>query len=408
MQVMHPVCGGIDGHAAQLTACLRQVGEDGTIHTAWRDFGTTYDQLVACRTWLTEQGCPIVVLESTGVYWKPIYHVLVETLEVVVANARAVRQRPGKKTDKADAAWLAELLAHGLVEPSFIPPPAVQALRDLTRTRVALVQTRTQVQNRLSKMLEDTNIKVAHAMSDLFGTSGRRMLKALCAGERNPHTLAALAMGTLRRKLPELEVALTGQCTAHHGRLIQGELELMELLERQIADLDEQIRQATEPFDSQLEQLHSIPGIKAITARDIIAEIGTERRRFGSAKRLSSWAGVAPGNNESAGKRRKGRTRKGNRYLRRVLVQCAWAARKTPTFLGRTFRRLESRLGRKKAAMAVAHTIVVIIYHMLMDGTFYDESLYDRHDAREEERDKKRAIAALERLGYEVALSPVH
>jgi transposase len=407
MQVIHPVCCGIDGHAVQLTACLRRVGDDGTIHTAWRDFGTTYDQLLALRAWLDEQRCPIAVVESTGVYWKPIYHVLVETLEVVVANARAVRQRPGKKTDKADAAWLAELLAHGLVEPSFIPPPAVQALRDLTRTRVALVQTRTQVQNRISKVLEDTNIKVAHAMSDLFGTSGRRMLKALCAGERNPHTLAALALGTLRRKLPELEVALTGQFTAHHGRLIQGELELMELLERQIAALDEQIRAATAPFAPQLEQLQSIPGIKAITARDIIAEIGADMSRFGSATRVSSWAGVSPGNNESAGKRRKGRTRKGNRYLRRVLVQCAWAARKTPTFIGRTFRRLESRLGRKKAAMAVAHKILVILYHVLMDGTFYDESRYDRHDAREEDRDKNRALAALERLGYAVTLSPV-
>jgi transposase len=204
-----------------------------------------------------------------------------------------------------------------------------------------------------------------------------------------------------------LALALTGQFTAHHGRLLQGALELMELLERQIAELDAQIRHATAVFAPQLEQLHSIPGIKAITARDIMAEIGADMRRFGSATRLSSWAGVSPGNNESAGKRRKGRTRKGNRSLRRVLVQCAWATRKTPTFFGRTFRRLASRLGRKKAAMAVAHNIVVTLYHVLMDGTFYEESRYDRHDAREEERDKKWAIAALERLGYEVALSPV-
>ena len=202
---------------------------------------------MACRTWRNEQGGPIVVLESTGVYWKPISHVLVEALEVVVANARSVRQRPGKKTDQADAAWLAELLAHGLVEPRFLPPPAIQAWRDLTRTRVALVQTRTQGQNRLSTVLADTNIKVAHAMSDLFGNSGRRMLKALCAGERDPEQLAALALGTWRRKLPELELAWTGQCTAHHGRLIQGALALMELLARQIATLDEQIRQARRP-----------------------------------------------------------------------------------------------------------------------------------------------------------------
>ncbi len=298
-------------------------------------------------------------------------------------------------------------MAHGLVKPSLIPPPSIQALRDLTRIRVARVQSRTQVQNRISKVLEDTNIKVAHAMSDLFGKSGRWMLKALCEGERDPTRLAALALGTLRRKLPELELALTGQFTEHHGRLIEGELDLMELLERQIAELDEQIREATEPFAPQLELLQSLPGVKSITARDIIAEIGPDMSRFGPAKRLSSWAGVAPGNNESAGKRRKGRTNKGNRYLRRVLVQCAWAARKTPTFLGRTFRRLEGRLGRKKAAMAVAHKILVIIYHVLMDKTGYDESRYDRQEAREEERTKQRALKALEDLGYEVTLSSV-
>jgi transposase len=233
------------------------------------------------------------------------------------------------------------------------------------------------------------------------------MRKALWAGERHPQKRAALAMGTLRRKLPELALALTGQFPAHHGRLIQGELELMELLERQIAGRDAQSREATEPFDPQLEQLHSMPGIKAITARDIIAEIGADMRRFGSATRLASWAGVSPGNNERAGKRRKGRTRKGNRYLRRVLGQCAGAARKTPTFIGRTFRRWESRLGRKQAARAVAQKILVIVYHLLRDGTFYDESRYERQDARQEERDKKRALAALERLGYHVTLSPV-
>ena len=241
-----------------------------------------------------------------------------------------VRQRPGKKTDKADAAWLAELLAHGLVEPSFIPPPAIQALRDLTRTRVALVQTRTQVQNRISKVLEDTNIKVAHAMSDLFGHSGRRMLKALCQGERDPKKLAALALGTLRRKLPELELALTGQFTAHHGRLIQGELELMELLERQIADLDEQIRQATEPFTPQLEQLQVFPASGDHSARH------HRRNRHGDA---SLWLGhvrVVLGRG-IAGRRECGQTTEGahaegQSVSASGLVQCAWAARKTPMF----------------------------------------------------------------------------
>ena len=265
-----------------------------------------------------------------------------------------------------------------------------------------------EAQNRISKVLEDTNIKVAHAMSDLFGTSGRRMLKALCAGERNPHKLAALAMGTLRRKLPELELALTGQFTEHHGRLIQGELELMELLERQIAELDEQIPASDRAVCS---AAGAAPKHSRYQGDHGTGHHRGDRRGYASLwlghALVVSWAGVSPGNNESAGKRRKWRTRKGNRYLRRVLVQCAWAARKTPTFIGRTFRRLESRLGRKKAAMAVAHKILVIIYHVLMDGTFYDESRYDRQDARQEEREKKRALAALERLGYNVTLSPV-
>lgn len=407
MQVVHPVCCGIDGHPTQLTVCLRRVSEDGHVTTELRDWGTTYGELIACRTWLEAQGCPVVVLESTGVYWQPIYHVLVETREVLLANAHAVRQRPGRKTDKADARWLAELLAHGLIDPSFIPPPTVRVLRDLTRTRVALVEARTQAKNRVVKILEDTNIKVAHVISDVFGTSGRRMLRALIAGERDPQKLAAYALGKLRRKLPQLALALTGQFTAHHGRIIQGALDLIDLLDRQIADLEAQITEASAPFTVQLEQLMSIPGVQETTAHGLLAEIGTEMQRFGSASRLGSWAGMCPGNNESAGKRRHGRTRKGNRYLRRVLVQGAWAARKTPTFLGRTFRRLEVRLGKKKAAVAVAHKILVISYHLLLEGTLYDEERYDRLSPKQEERDRQRAVKALERLGYTVTLAKV-
>ena len=407
MQVLHPICCGIDGHPTQLTACLRRVSDDGHVTTALRDWGTTYGELVALRTWLEDQGCPVVVLESTGVYWQPIYHVLVATREVLLANAHAVRQRPGRKTEKADARWLAELLAHGLIEPSFIPPPVIRALRDLTRTRVALVETRTQAKNRVIKILEDTNSKVAHVVSDLFGTSGRRMLAALIAGERHSQKLAARALGKLRRKLPELALAFTGQFTAHHGRIIQGTLELIDLLDRQIADLDTQIRDASAPFTAQLEPLMSIPGVNETTARAIIAEIGTDMQRFGSAARLASWAGMCPGNHESAGKRRRGRTRKGNRYLRRGLVQCAWAARQTPTFLGRTFRRLKVRLGKKKAAVAIAHKILVIGYHLLLEGTWYDETRYDRLAPKQEARERQRAVKALERLGYTVTLDKV-
>jgi transposase len=222
MQVVYPVCCGVDVHATQLTACLRRASEPGQITTELREFGTTLSELGAFREWLIEQDCPIAAMESTGVYWQPIYHVLAEVVEVVLANARDVRQRPGKKTDKADATWIAELLAHGLIEPSFIPPPSIRALRDLTRTRVALIQTRTQAKSRVHKVLEDTNVKVAHVVSDLFGKSGRRMLEALIAGERDPKKLATLALGRLRRKAPQLELALAGQFTDHHARLIQG------------------------------------------------------------------------------------------------------------------------------------------------------------------------------------------
>jgi transposase len=233
------------------------------------------------------------------------------------------------------------------------------------------------------------------------------MLAALIAGERDPNVLAALAKGRLRRKLAPLEVALTGQFTPNHARLIQGVLELIDLLDRQIADLNQQIGDLMAPLTTQMEQLTSVPGVETTAARVILAEIGTDMSRFGADTRLASWAGMCPGNDESAGKRRRGRTRKGNRYLRRVLVQCAWAARKTPTYLGRTFRRLEARLGGKKAAMAVGHKILVIVYHLLAEGSFYDEERYDRLQPRQEEQQRKRAVKALERLGYQVTLERV-
>jgi transposase len=313
MPVVHPICCGIDVHQAQLTACVRRVDVDGQVTQEVCAFATTYDALLTLSTWLTEQQCPIVAMESTGVYWRPVYHVLTGTVEVLVGNAQEMRRRPGHKTDKADARWIAELWAHGLMRPSVLPPPPISALRDLTRTRVALIQSRAQAKNRVIKVLEDTNIKLASVVSDLFGRSGRRMLAALLAGERDPQKLAALALGVLRRKQSQLELALTGQFTDHHAWLIQGALELIDLLDRQITDLDQHIGELMAPLAPQLEQLTSIPGVEATAARAILAEIGTDMRRFGSAARLASWAGVCPGNDESAGKRRSGRTRQGNR-----------------------------------------------------------------------------------------------
>ena len=234
MQVVHPICRGIDVHQAQLTACLRRVDTDGQVTQEVREFATTDDALLTLSTWLTGEQCPVVALESTGVHWRPVYHVLVGMVEVLVGHAQEMRRRPGHKTDKADARWIAELLAHGLIRPSVIPPPPIQALRDLTHTRVALIQTRTQAKNRVIKVLEDTNIKLTSVVSDLFGRSGRRMLAALLAGERDPKTLAALALGGLRRQQSQLELALTGQLTEHHAWLIQGTLELIDRLDRQL------------------------------------------------------------------------------------------------------------------------------------------------------------------------------
>jgi transposase len=333
-----------------------------------------------------------------------MYPGLADTRQVLLANAHAVRPRPGRKTAKAEARGLAELLAHGLIAPRFLPPPTVRALRHLPRTRVALGETRTQAKNRVIKILEDTNIKVAHVVSDLCGTSGRRMLAALLAGERAPQKWAAQAVGKLRRKLPQLEWALTGQFTEPHGRIIPGTLELIDLLTRQMADLAGQIRDARAPFTAPLEPLMSIPGGRETTAREMVAEIGTAMPRFGSAARLASWAGRCPGHHERAGKRRRGRTRKGTRYLRRTLVPCAWAARQTPTFLGRTLRRLEVRLGTKKAAGAVAHKILGISYPLLLEGTWYDEERDECLAPQQEERARPRAIKALERVGYSVTV----
>jgi transposase len=371
MPVLHPVCGGIDGHAAPLTACPRRVRDEGQSTTELVDGGTTYRARIALRTWLQEQPCPVVAVERTGVSWKLVYHVLSAVVAVGVAKSHDVRQRPGKKTDERDATWMAELLAPGVIQPSCVPPPEMRAFRDLTRTRVSLVQTRTQAKNRVDKMLADTNITLARVVSDGFGKSARRLWEALGAGERDAAKLSVMALGSVRRKMPQLAVALAGPCTAHHATRMAGALELVDVLGRQLGDMDQQRQALRGPMAPQLEQLDRLPGVHAITARAMLAELGLDMTRFGSASRRAAWAGVAPGHNASAGKHRQGRTRRGRRYLRRVLVPCAWAPRKTSTFVGRTCRRLEARVGGKKAAVTVAPKILVILDPLLLEGTFY-------------------------------------
>jgi transposase len=405
MDTIHSVCCGLDVHQASVSACLRRVATDGTVGLEKRQFSTTVQGLTELSDWLVSADCPIVAMESTGVYWKPVFHILSAAVEVWVVNARDVKQRRGKKTDRADAQWIAELLAYGLIEPSFVPPPRISALRDLIRMRTALVQLRTQVKNRVLAVLEDTNVKLASVVSDPFGLSGRKMMDALANGERDPKELSQLARGVLRRKIPQLEAALEGTFTDHHALLIGLNLDIIDHTNAQIARLNERIDELMKPLEKEAKRLESIPGVSRTAAIIILSEIGTDMSRFGSASRLASWAGMCPGNNETAGKRKSGKTCKGNRYLRRVLGECGWATRKTDSFLGRTFRRLEARIGGKKAAVAVGHKILVIVYHLLSEGTMYNDGRYDRPNRKQEARQVKRALSILETLGYQVQLS---
>jgi transposase len=404
MDLKYARCCGLDVHSATVVACCREV-VDGTVRKETKVFGTTLRELSQLCDWLRERDCPIAAMESTGVYWRPVYNVLCKRLKVIVGNARAMKPPTGKKTDKADAGWIADLLAHDLIRPSFIPEPGLKALREFNRLRVRLVEQRTQAKNRIQGQLQDANIKLANVASDVFGKSGRKMLDALVAGERDPAVLAQFSCSTLRRKIPQLELALEGSFSAHHATILGHLLEQHDLLDKHVHKLNEQIRQATTELgmDGALAQIITIPGINEVSGRQILSEIGNDMSHFGLDKRLASWATACPGNNETAGKRRSGRTRKGNRYLRRILVECAHATEKTQTQLGRIYRRFKARIGANKAAMAVGHKMLIIIFHVLREGTFYDDSKL-ANDAKEDERRRRRALRDLERLGYKVTI----
>lgn len=403
-QFVHPVCAGIDVHKKSVTVCLRRVRPDGTVDAQLRESRTLTRDLVALREWLLAEGCPIAVVESTGVYWRPVYNVLAPAVEVVVANPREVKQLRGKKTDKADARSLGLLLALGVIHPSFVPPPEIQAIRDLTRLRTSFVQVRTSHKNRVYKVLEHGNVKLGSVMTDVFGKSGRAMLSALATGEQRPEVLADLAKGTLRQKKADLTLAAEGMLLPHHVAMLGLSLEEIELLEAHVGRLEAMIAAQVDPLRPSLELLCTIPGVSETAARIILSEIGIDMSRFGSAGRLASWVGICPGNNESAGKRRSGRTRKGNNHLRRVLVECAWATRTTPTALGYKCRQLQSRIGYKKAVVAIGHKILVIAYHILNEGKPYDEERYGDLHQKQEERQLKSSVRTLEALGYSVNL----
>lgn len=407
MERMLERCAGLDVHKQTIMACVRVPDGRGGRHQEVRTFGTTTEALLALRDWLTAHAVTHVALESTGVYWKPVYYILEDALSCVLVNAAHLRHVPGRKTDMQDCVWLAQVLEHGLVRGSFVPPAPIRDLRDLTRYRKTVIQDRTRVANRLHKVLEDAGIKLASVASDVLGVSGRAMLQALVGGTTDPTVLADLARGQLRRKLPALRDALTGHFRAHHAFLVGRLLADLEYCEEAIADVSVRIEALMHPFATLVARLDTIPGINRRTAEVLIAELGPDMAVFPTAQHAVSWTGLAPGQHESAGKRRKVKTRPGNRWLRTVLIEAALAAiHKRGSALGARYRRLVRKCGHEKAIVAIARTLLVIAYHVLARQTTYHELGDMYFTRRHHDQAKRRALKTLERLGFKVSLEP--
>jgi transposase len=399
---------GLDVHQATVVACLLVVLKNSTVRKNLRTFGTTTRELLSLRTWLLSEGCTHVAMESTGVYWKPVYAILEGgALEIVVANAHHVKKVPGRKTDVKDAEWIADLLCHGLLRSSFVPPKPIRELRDLTRYRRKLVESQTAERNRLLKLLEIANIKLASVATDVFGVSGRLMLRALIEGKATAPEMANLAQRKLRKKIPKLEPALEGKLEEHHRFLLHLQLDRLETAEKDLAVLEQRIQEKLRPYEAQVTLLDEIPGVDWTLAAVIIAELGVDMKVFENVAQLASWTGVSPGNNESAGKRKNSRIPKGNMYLKTALVEAATAAARTKgTYLRDKFYRLKARRGYKRAIVAVAHKILVAIYHMLSHRVCYNE-LGDLYlDKLNKHHLTRNLIHRLERLGYTVKLEP--
>jgi transposase len=374
MDVLHACCAGLDVHKRTVVACVRRVDPAGKVSKHIKTFATMTRDLLNLSDWLAAQGVTTLAMESTGIYWKPVFNLLEPRFSVILVNAHHIKQVPGRKTDIKDSEWIAQLLQHGLLRPSFIPPRPTRELRDLTRQRTQLTAEKTAVANRIQKVLEDANIKLGSVASNVLGVSGRDMLEAIIRGEFDPVKLADLARRRLRGKIPQLRMALQGSVTEHHRFLLRSLMDHLNHLERMIRRYDERIEETLDPFAERVGRLMTIPGVDRRVAEIVLAEIGMEMDRFPTAGHLSSWAGLASGNHESAGKRQSGRTTPGNRWLKTALVQSAWAAsRAKGTHLSRKFRRIAGSRGKKRAAVAVAHTLLVIIYHMLKEGTSYHE-----------------------------------
>ncbi|WP_217562240.1 IS110 family transposase [Streptomyces sp. GbtcB6] len=410
MDVLHERCAGLDISKKDAKACVRtpSTKRRGSFITQTTTWGSTTNQVLALRDHLLAAEVTLVVIEATSDYWKPFYYLLAEELNVILVNARQVKNLPGRKTDVSDAAWLAQLGSHGLVRPSFVPTAPVRELRDLTRARTQMTRERGQIVQRLEKLLKDTGIKLAAVASDIMGVSGRVMLEAFIAGERDPQILADLARRKLRNKIPELTEALTGRFRAHHAFLTRLHLDHYDQLTGAIGQLDERIEEAMAPFRGALDLLDTVPGINQAVAEVIIAETGGDMTRFASAGHLASWAGVCPGRHESAGRTKTTKVRPGNPYLKGALGLAAFgAARTKDTYLQARYKRLTARRGPMKALVTVEHSIITAIWHMLTDNVPYHELDGTYFVLRDPERATRRAVTALNQLGYTVTLNPI-
>jgi transposase len=408
MDIMYERCAGLDIHKDTVVACARSVQGD-KVEREIRTFGTTTRELLALSDWLADHGCRQVVMEATGVYWKPVWHILGDgEFDLLLANARHVKNLPGRKTDVADAGWLADLLAYGLIRGSFVPDNETQELRALLRARKQLVRERSSHTLRLQKTLEDANIKLDSVISDIVGVSGRRMLEALVAGETDPTRLAELAHRNLKASPQALYEALRGRVTSHHRFLLDVHLKLIDSLDVFIASIDQEVDAHLGPFRQAVELVSTISGVGPLAARNIVSEIGIDMSRFPTSGHLISWAGLCPKNDESAGKRRSNRLRKGAPWLVPTLVQCAWAAvRRKGSYFHAQFHSIRARSGAKKAIIAVAASILTAAYHMLRNGTPYHDLGAKHLQPRDTQAQAKRLIARLHNLGYLAKITPI-
>jgi transposase len=406
MQVMHGRCCGLDVHKDSVVGCIRIVHPDGRIEEAIESFATTTRGILELGDWLLGHQVSIAVMESTGVYWKPIWNLLEDVLDLMLVNARHIKQVPGRKTDVKDCQWIAQLLGCGLLSRSFVPPRPQRQLRDLTRQRAQLMQDTSRVASRIQKVLEDANIKLASVASDALGKSGRAMIRALIEGQLQPAAMAQLARGKLKEKIPQLTEALQGRVNDHHRFMLRQLLEQLEQIEKQVEAFDARLEEVMSPLEQQMiRRLDEIPGLDQRSAQVVIAEIGCDMSRFATSGHLASWAGLCPGNNQSAGKRRGGRMTEGNRWLKRTLSNCAWAASRCKNSYFRSqHRRIASRRGAKRATMAVAHSQLCLAYELIKNNTPYHDLGVNYFQQIGAERLKENLVHRLEKLGYRVNL----